>query len=253
MDFEVMKKFIICTPERYLINKEEYSKTHYTNIQIFNAVMVNKKSISEIDLFYKQKFSYNNLYCPKTFHNILFNKRDLDSEINTLSSIGCALSHISLWHKCIELNEKILIMEDDVYITDITTTNMDKIINNYMEFENPSILYLCSLAQAHKLNSKFNVKGFDYNSDLYTYNYTINPFTCGTQAYIINPSAAKLLIETCFPIQFHIDYYLMMISRTKNINLQFINHKFSPFYFANKEKLSAIANWQNYSKPLLES
>lgn len=249
MKYENIKKFIICTPERYNINKEEYSKSQYTNIEIFNAVMVNNISLSDIDLLYKQKFNYKNLYCSKTFHNILFNKRDLDSEINSLSSIGCALSHINLWHKCIELNEPILIMEDDVYITEKINNNMNKIINNYMEFDNPSILYLCSLAHAHKLNSKFNVKGFDYNSDLYTYNYTVDPFPCGMQAYIINPSAAKLLIATCFPIQFHIDYYIMLICKNENINLQFINLKISSFYFSNHKGLEDVANCQNYSNP----
>ena len=32
-------------------------------------------------------------------------------------AIGCAISHLSLWNKCIELDKPIIIMEDDAFVS----------------------------------------------------------------------------------------------------------------------------------------
>ena len=36
----------------------------------------------------------------------------------TKGEVGCFLSHWSIWQKCIERNEKVLILEDDARLTD---------------------------------------------------------------------------------------------------------------------------------------
>ena len=56
-------------------------------------------------------------------------------------AIGCAMSHLSLWNKCIELDEPIIIMEDDVFISYDFETHIDSVMK--MLPENWHILQLC--------------------------------------------------------------------------------------------------------------
>jgi len=54
----------------------------------------------------------------------------------TNGEVGCILSHIKLWKKCVELNEPILILEDDVIALD---SNWKEKIQKY--FHSFDLLY----------------------------------------------------------------------------------------------------------------
>jgi glycosyl transferase family 25 len=73
---------------------DEYNSEYIGNYNYFNAVNGKKINISELskDIIEKNSINYSN------------------------SAIGCALSHLNLWNKCIELNKPIIIMEDDVIV-----------------------------------------------------------------------------------------------------------------------------------------
>ena len=64
------------------------------------------------------KYSYYNAVDGKTLiidklEPTIFKK---GSKNYSIGAIGCALSHLQLWEKCIELNRPILIMEDDAIV-----------------------------------------------------------------------------------------------------------------------------------------
>ena len=100
----------------------------------------------------------------------------------TMTEIACAISHMKLWEKCVELNESILILEDDVvYIPD----------SNF------------SLEHANGLLRSFDMVYLDHRemmehkkvilSDLSIPHY---PYLCSS--YIISPGGALKLLESRF-------------------------------------------------------
>jgi GR25 family glycosyltransferase involved in LPS biosynthesis len=254
-NFENLKKYIICSPQRYKLNKKEYSKKQYIGFEIFEACMVNNNSIKEIDRKFKKKYNFKNLFGPKASHNIKFSSRDADFEINSLCSVGCALSHINLWSKCVDNNQPILIMEDDVFIKSNIKKEFIDIINQYLTNEKYYILYLCSLLDyKFKIQEIFrfqSISGYNYNkvSRNHSFNDLKNCIPCGMQAYVITPKVAKLLLNYCFPIMFHVDYFLMLNAANHNFKIDFIDTRFSPFYLVDNPFMLLTSNYLSYKTP----
>lgn len=95
----------------------------------------------------------------------------------THGEIGCILSHIGVWKKCIELDEPILVFEDDIEFS----PNLD--LNQIIDIlKREEFVYL-----SRKENGKF--KKIDNILAIPSYSY----WTC---AYAIAPSAAKKLYDS---------------------------------------------------------
>lgn len=129
------------------------------------------------------------------------------------AAIGCAMSHLSLWNKCIELNEPIIIMEDDAFVS----YDFEKHINSVFKMlpQNWDILQLCyncdsilGFANTNFENAYtfFSKKNFN-DKDIHEFQHSnINPtiaklnMSFGTGCYAITPSGAKNLKQQCFPM-----------------------------------------------------
>ena len=169
--------------------------------------------------------SNNSKYIKYTYHNAvdgkLLNLNDVDKQIFTKGSkiysngaVGCALSHLQLWDKCIELNKPIIILEDDA----IVSRNFNSHINNLLNSIFPNKWDIIQLN--YNFDSVLSYKNTNYETcncifnktkltknDISTFvNSKINTTIAklnhcfGTSAYIINPSGAKILKEKCFPL-----------------------------------------------------
>ena len=94
----------------------------------------------------------------------------------TKGEIGCALSHIEAWKKCIELNEPIIVLEDDIVpVHPSWEQEVQKYLNTY------DLLYLSrKLIEGvpENINQDLETPGFSY-------------WTC---AYLISPKLARELI-----------------------------------------------------------
>lgn len=102
------------------------------------------------------------------------------------TEIACFASHYELWKRCIEIDEPIVILEDNVDLSKDAKTiamhiNMEKYIEIY-----PYI----------KLSSTFK-SSFKKVLELENHHHLIRykKHTCGTTAYIISPLAAKKFIS----------------------------------------------------------
>lgn len=95
----------------------------------------------------------------------------------TKGEVGCILSHIVCWKKCLELNEPILILEDDVEVVDPDYLNKASAYIKDFDF-----LYL----------ARRPVEGSPapINKDL-----VLPEFCYWCCAYVITPKVAKILIE----------------------------------------------------------
>lgn len=89
---------------------------------------------------------------------------------------GCFASHFMLWKKCVELDQAIVVLEDDIEFLDGYIEGMQEIVNSGYEY-----VRLMGLLKSNfkRLNSSFSVA---YKS------------VSGTQGYYITPSAASKLI-----------------------------------------------------------
>ena len=187
----------------------------------------------------KDKFDANNMkYINKyTYHDAIdgktININNLDKSIFTKGSvnysngaIGCALSHLQLWEKCIELNKPIIVMEDDVIVSKLFEKYISNLINNMLpanwdiiqlsyNFDsvlsyNNTVYEQCNCVFNKTKMTKNDINNF-VNSKINTTIAKLN-HSFGTSAYMINPKGAKILKERCFPLN------------NKIINIPFLNN-----------------------------
>ena len=181
--------------------------------------------------------NYNSKYINYTYFDAVNGK---EIEIETLDSrilkkgskkysngaIGCALSHLKLWDKCIELDKPIIVMEDDA----IVSKDFNKHVNNLMcnllpktwdivqlnynfdsvlSYNNTNYETCNCVFNKHKM-TRTDISNF-VNSKINTTIAKLN-FCFGTSAYIIHPNGAKKLKETVFPLD------------NRVINIPFLNN-----------------------------
>ncbi|HAW05862.1 MAG TPA: hypothetical protein DCW83_14340 [Saprospirales bacterium] len=96
----------------------------------------------------------------------------------TKGEIGCVLSHYKLWKKCVELNEPILILEDDV---DILDDRWEEKVEEYLDYD---LLYV---GRKHITGVK---KSIDSNIETPGFSYWLS-------SYILSPAFAAELINYC--------------------------------------------------------
>ena len=181
--------------------------------------------------------NYNSKYINYTYHNAvdgkLINLDKLDSRYLKKGSInysngavGCALSHLQLWEKCIELNKPIVVMEDDVIVSRDYNKHMNNLMNNLLpkswdivqlnynfdsvlSYNNTTYETCNCIFNKHKI-TKRDISNF-VNTKINTTIARLN-FCFGTSAYVINPTGAKKLKELCFPLD------------NRVINMPFLNN-----------------------------
>ena len=128
-------------------------------------------------------------------------------------AIGCAMSHLCLWNKCIELNKPIVIMEDDAFISHDFEKHLDTVLK--MLPQNWHLLQLCyncdSILGFSNTNFEdaytfFTKKKFN-DKHIHDFQQSkINPtiaklkMSFGLGCYAITPSGAKILKQHCFPM-----------------------------------------------------
>ena len=181
--------------------------------------------------------NYNSKYIKYTYHNAVDGKKininNLDKSLFKKGSqnysngaIGCALSHLQLWDKCIELNKPIVIMEDDAIVSRDYNKHINNIMNNLLpktwdivqlnynfdsvlSYNNTNYETCNCTFNKHKI-TKTDISNF-VNTKIITTIAKLN-FCFGTSAYIINPIGAKKLKDKCFPLD------------NRVINLPFLNN-----------------------------
>jgi hypothetical protein len=128
-------------------------QTHNWEIELFPAV--NGYAITD------DTWKSFNLQMPKK------SPRHPEKFGNLLGAQGCFLSHFMLWHRCIDLNEPIVILEDDAEVI----APLDAIITDQ------DLIKLHDSRPAHNQNSK------------------LGSWAAGAFAYWLSPAGAKKLVE----------------------------------------------------------
>jgi len=169
--------------------------------------------------------NYNSKYINYTYYKAVDGKTinidTLDPTIlkkNSINysacAIGCALSHLQLWEKCIELDRPIIIMEDDAIVSRDFKKHMNNLMNNLvpkmwdiiqlnynfdsiLSYNNTNYETCNCVFNKHKM-TKTDIVNF-VNTKINTTIAKLN-FCFGASAYVISPNGAKKLKESCFPM-----------------------------------------------------
>tara|TARA_R110002167_G_scaffold24330_5_gene85732 strand:+ start:1552 stop:2280 length:729 start_codon:yes stop_codon:yes gene_type:complete len=99
--------------------------------------------------------------------------------------LGCFASHFTLWQKCIELNQSIVVMEDDIIINDTYPEALVIAENNVERFSYLRFAGITLKGRPFKKIEK--IGGFDL------IDHIRGP--AGTQCYFITPKAAQVFID----------------------------------------------------------
>ena len=161
--------------------ESQLNKQKNLDINFFKAIEGNK-------LTKKELFTQVDMQSMKKRYN----------NFATLPAIGCALSHWCIYEKIVSQKDKYaLILEDDALLSKDIQSKIN-IFENYLLSSTPTVI----LFTPEFVYSKHN-KLFTYN------NYSVYKLNNGvmTSGYIINHSAAILLKEKLYPIQFLADQW----------------------------------------------
>jgi GR25 family glycosyltransferase involved in LPS biosynthesis len=184
--------------------------------------------------------NYNSKYIKYTYHKAVDGKTIVvdkleptifkkGSKIYSNGAIGCALSHLQLWDKCIELNRPIIIMEDDAIVSRDFNKHINNLMNNLVPKEwdiiqlnyNFDSVLSYSNTNYETCNCIFNKHSITKTDIQNFVNSKINTtiarlqFCFGSSAYIISPNGASKLKKKCFPLDNRI------------VNIPFLNNVMS--------------------------
>ena len=187
-----MKLFIINLPqatERKALMSKQFEnldsklKEKY-EIIFFNAINAQAKEHLNFKQYSKIK-------------SILFRGKELSD-----GERACFASHYTLWQKCVESNEPIIVLEDDVEILPHFWQELERIEQS--AFAYVRLMYLITKAKFYDLQKGFH---FTFNN------------VAGTQGYYLTPTAAKAFIESAKSWYRPVDDYMDMffIHSVKNI------------------------------------
>ncbi|WP_052737496.1 glycosyltransferase family 25 protein [Grimontia sp. AD028] len=96
---------------------------------------------------------------------------------------GCFTSHYLLWQKCVELNEPIVVLEDDIGVLDNFKEDVKKVINIVDKY---GLVRLITFLEDKYVSDKYEHK----NLCIVSYKKPV----LGTQGYVLSPNAARKLI-----------------------------------------------------------
>ncbi|KMT65705.1 glycosyltransferase family 25 protein [Catenovulum maritimum] len=112
--------------------------------------------------------------------------------------LGCFASHYLLWKKCVELDKPLLILEDDIRITEQLKTAI-QISEKYIS--RLGYIRLAGIEPSKgKLSSIKSLGEFEFLE------HSQGP--SGTQAYVISPTTAQILIDNATSWYLPVDVYM---------------------------------------------
>jgi len=127
--------------------------------------------------------------------------------VTGMGQVGCYLSHVNLWRKCLEHDKPIIVIEDDV--PKFSKSQVSELIKAYQSI--PENADFASLLYINALTTSGKDKKGDWGK--------IRPREFrGTQLYYITPKAASILLKYAFPISAQVDGYMSYILPYYDLN-----------------------------------
>jgi len=118
--------------------------------------------------------------------------------INSAGAVGCALSHIGLWDRCVALGHPIVVVEDDVHICNTKAKQIRNAVAHLpTDVDFASIMYSPVLSNTGSCGAKW---------------CPIEHGFAGMQMYYVTPHGARILLREALPVVTHVDAYVGFVS-----------------------------------------
>ncbi|GAA8668874.1 glycosyltransferase family 25 protein [Helicobacter pylori] len=127
-------------------------------------------------------FCKNEKHPPCAFKNFFYALKHCGKRMG-FGELGCYASHYSLWQKCIELNEAICILEDDIIVKERFKESLEFCYQHINELGYIRLMHL----EENVAKQKTPIKGV---SQILNFKDGI-----GTQGYCLAPKAAQKLLK----------------------------------------------------------
>ncbi|GAA8548606.1 glycosyltransferase family 25 protein [Helicobacter pylori] len=127
-------------------------------------------------------FCKNEKHPPCTLKNFFYALKHCGKRMG-FGELGCYASHYSLWQKCIELNEAICILEDDIIVKERFKESLEFCYQHINELGYIRLMHL----EENVAKQKTPIKGV---SQILNFKDGI-----GTQGYVLAPKAAQKLLK----------------------------------------------------------
>ena len=127
--------------------------------------------------------------------------------LGNINAIGCYLSHIELWRRCVQLNEPIVIIEDDIHLTSQKSDQIREAVTSI-----PSDCDFAGIMHSnlfpHTNSKQCDGKWCDCSS---------HHIYMGLMMYCVTPRGARILLRDALPVVVHIDSYIGYITSVSEI------------------------------------
>ena len=121
--------------------------------------------------------------------------------VPTVGAIGCFLSHLSLMHHCVEINQPIIIIEQDAEFTDQCCSILPQVLQQIPEDAHYVSLMYISQQHTRPYNHRFR--------------RLVGPQCDGNQCYYISPVGAAMIIKHALPIATQFDLLIGIVSHVE--------------------------------------
>ena len=163
---------------------EQYLSTlGFTNINHFKAIDGRKLD--------PKKLLNDNIIGVRAYNDIIYG-RSHHIGISSMGTIGCSLSHSTLWKLCADKYDNIIILEDDIKTIDLS----------------PHTIKQIQLSLSQKNGAFISTRSKKDDNTLY-----------GLYFYALTNRAAKMLYENALPIEMQTDSYVGHIEKIGKISI----------------------------------
>jgi GR25 family glycosyltransferase involved in LPS biosynthesis len=142
--------------------------------------------------------------------------------MNTMSEIGCYLSHYNVWKEFVNTKEEYCIVCEDDIIFNKKILGVDELYKKVQKFvggENQPITIFIST-----LSIFYDKKNIDRLPEL----WRVTGRFFGTACYLINQPMANILIKNAFPMEVQVDSYIAFLAKlNKNLYMYHIKEPYA--------------------------
>jgi len=146
---------------------------------------------------------------------ILIEKKIITPDLNyATGALGCAMSHLSLWHECVQSGEVLNICEDDAVFRHDLAFQMKDIFRQNPNFDiiywgyNRDVNTAFEIPSLGECMAVFKQEAISNYDQLSSFRSSSNPFLLlrclrifGILCYSLSPNGAQKLIDSCLPLK----------------------------------------------------
>ena len=143
---------------------------------------------------------------PFALQTIDYKRRSLHCQLSHRNQVGCALSHIECWKRCVEKDEPVLVVEDDLLNPAFHYVLQDFFSSEFTQKNSCDLVSLACLRFGNKWKK---------NKDSSTFNHL--EYMMGCMCYCIHPDCARKLLQHALPVVMHIDHYMSVCINSQSL------------------------------------